>query len=152
MIWLYVSLQFWPKLIASNFFVGQQTFIIDYEESGTVAAPTVERIECVMLSAHMCITSYHNHSIRLNVTPVLTLKGFPWFLESGGGELLSWRRKAEEQTTERFPPPSVSFYPFLHPPPVISPSPHPCTHQHKRLTSDTPLRGSFSELSSKKHT
>lgn len=94
------------------------------------------------------VTSYRNHSISFEVTPVSRQEGFPWFLESGGGVLLSRRTKAEEQRTEQSTPPPVSFYPFLHPPPS---SLHPPSTQHKCLPSDTPLRSSLLELSSKTH-
>ena len=58
-------------------------------------------------------------------------------------------QKLRRREQSRLPPPPVSFYPFLHPPPssLLPPS----AHQHKRLPSDTPLRSSFLELSSKTH-
>lgn len=72
------------------------------------------------------------------------------FLESGGGELLS-RGTKERRAENREIFPSFFFYLFLpSSAPIISPTP-PSTHQHKRLPSDTPLRGSFLELSSKTH-
>lgn len=134
-------------------FLGQRrAFIIDYEKSDTVAAPTVENIHA---SCHLkCITSCHNDSMSLNVWLLFSrLEGFPWFLESGGGELLSRRTKAEESENRAIPTSSCFLLSLPSSAPIISPSPlHTPTqtpaiwHLSKEFFFFSP------ELSSKKHT